>query len=287
MRFGLSDVPLPEDMDAVTPALARRVRELGFSGVFTRFTDHDPHAVTEAQCRRVRELFEAEGVAIFQATGYRPTLVHPDEAARGEAVRTLQAALRIAGWLGSRSIDTGPGSTSPNGPWAPDAYNYTPQAREQLVKSLREAAPAAEEHGVLLCVEGHQLVTLRSAEVTCEVVDAVGSEWVRIDFDPVNWITLETAYESGAAIDGWIEQLGDRIASAHVKDYVLQPHHMIHMDYATVGQGLLDLPALLRGMERRDPQLPVIIEAVPEDEVEAVSALLHRTAAELDIEVLA
>lgn len=159
MRLGISGAFLPERMDELTVAHARRVRELGCSGVFTRFTEADPLTVPEVRCRRVRDLLEAEGVTMFQATGYRPALVHPDEPARRDACRTLCAGLRIAGRLGARAIDTGPGSLSPRGPWFPHPYNYTREAREQLVKSLREGARAAEEYGVLLCAEGHQLVT--------------------------------------------------------------------------------------------------------------------------------
>ena len=273
-------------MEKLTSAHVRRVRELGFSGIFTRFTDDDPHAVGDRQCHRVRELLAFEGVTMFQATGYRPTLVHPDETARRAAVRTLRAALRIAGRLGARSIDTGPGSVSPNGPWCPDPYNFTPPARDQLVKSLCECVSAAEEHGVLLCIEGHQLVTLRSAEVMRDVVDAVDSRWLRVDFDPVNWITLETVYESGAAIEGMVATLGGRIATLHVKDVRLRDTMVVHLDHCAPGQGMLDTGAHLRSMERLDPALPVIVEAATTEELPAVGAFLRRIAAENEIEVL-
>jgi len=285
MRFGMSDAILPELIDDFTAAHAARVRELGYSGIFTRFTTEDPFATTEARCRRVRELLAEEGLAMFQATGYRPNLVHPDEGARGEAVRRLRRALNVAGWLGAHSIDTGPGSMSPNGPWAPDAYNWTPQAREQLVKSLRESASAAEEHGVKLNLEGHQFVTLDSAETTVEVLDAVGSPWVGIDFDPANWIGLRDIYDNGAAIERWAALLGERIGSAHVKDVVLRPDMMLHIDYCDVGDGMLDIGALLRVMEARDPDAPVIIEAVREERLADAIAVLRKHAAEQGIAV--
>ena len=285
MRLGVSGAFLPERMAELTVEHARRVRELACSGIFTRFTEEDPLTVSDAHCRRVRDVLAAEGVEMFQATGYRPTLVHPDESARREACRTLCAALRIAGLMGARAVDTGPGSMSPRGPWFPDPYNYTAQAKEQLVKSVRECARAAEEHGVLLCLEGHQLVTLRSAEVMREVVDAVDSPWVRVDFDPVNWLTLETVYESGAAIDAMLGALADRIASAHAKDVVVQDRLVVHIDHCASGSGILDTAALLRGMERIDPEAPIIVEAAETHELSDVFSFLRRTAAELAIEV--
>ena len=284
MRFGMSDAFLPERMADFTPEIAARVRELGFAGIFTRFTGDHPDVVTRADCRRVRDILAAEGVSVFQATGYRAPLVHPEEPVRRQAVQTLRAALKIAGDLGARSIDTGPGSVSPNGPWCPHPYNFTPRACEQLVKSVREAASAAEEHGVLLCLEGHQLVTLRSADIMCEVIDAVDSPWVKVDLDPVNWITIDSIYESGPAIDAMVATLGDRIASAHVKDALLTDEMVVHIEHCAPGDGIVDLGALLRNMEQLDPDAPVITEETTTKQLPGVLALLRRIAAEHGIE---
>src|SRR5207302_4042402 len=122
-----------------------------------------------ARAHRLRDLLADEGVRLFQATGYWQNLVNPDEGRRREAVRTLQAAIRLAQQMGARGIDTGPGSMNPDGPWFPHPDNWTPIVRRQLVGSLKECAPVAEECGVHLSLEGHQLVTLESAEVTKEI----------------------------------------------------------------------------------------------------------------------
>ena len=57
MRFGMCGAFLPADMDEFTPAIAERIKSLGFSGVYCRFSANDPFATTPAQCHRVRELF--------------------------------------------------------------------------------------------------------------------------------------------------------------------------------------------------------------------------------------
>jgi sugar phosphate isomerase/epimerase len=282
----MSDAFLPERMEDLTQDHVRRVRELGYSGIFSRFTDHDPFEVTAEQCHRVQSLLADQGVVMFQATGYRPCLVHPDETARVQAVRIMCEALRIASQLGASSVDTGPGSMSPDGPWSPDPYNFTPQAIHQLIKSMQEAAVAAEDHGVLLCLEGHQLVTVRSAEIMREVVDAVDSPFVRVDFDPANWIGLQNVYESGNAIEEMANTLGTRIATAHVKDVVLRPNHIVHIDYCPPGRGVMDVGALLRVMEQINPEAAVITEAVGEDLLAEVNEYLRTVADEQGIEVL-
>lgn len=278
MRFGVSGELIPRSMDDVMPALAARVRELGFSGIFSRFGDNDPHTTTEAQCRRVRDILDDAGLAMYQCTGYWQCLIDPDEGRRGEAVRTLQAALRVAAWLGARGIDTGPGSLNPRGPWWPHPGNWSPEARERLIASLRACAPVAEECGVFLSMEGHQLVVLDCAATMREVLDAVGSPMVKCDFDPVNWITLRTVYETGPAIREMVKILGPQIVSAHAKDVTIADRLVVHIDNVAAGTGILDYPTFLRLIEDLDPSFPVIVEAAAIDELPAVSAFLHETA---------
>jgi sugar phosphate isomerase/epimerase len=285
MRFGVSGDLIPRDMDEITPALTERVRALGFSGIFSRFGGNDPHTTTEARCRRVRAILEDADLAMYQATGYWQCLIHPDEAQRGEAVRTLQAALRVAGWLGARGIDTGPGSMNSRGPWFPHPDNWTAWAREQLVKSLKECAPVAEECGVFLSLEGHQLVTLDTAETMRAVLDEVNSPMVKCDFDPVNWITLQTIFATGPAVAAMVATLGPQIVSAHAKDVAIQDRLVVHIDNIAAGTGILDYPTFLRLIEDLDPSYPVIVEAAAIEELPAVSDFLHRTARECGIAV--
>ena len=96
MRFGMCGAFLPGNMDNFTPEIAERVKSLGFSGVFTRFSQNDPFDTSPAQCHRLRDLLADQGLHLYQVTGYWQPLMSPDESLRREAVRTLQAAVRIA-----------------------------------------------------------------------------------------------------------------------------------------------------------------------------------------------
>jgi len=286
MRFGMSGCFLPEDMNDLTPQMCQRVRALGFSGIYPRFRANDPHTTPLHQAHRVRDMLAGEGVRLFQVTGYWQNLITPDEAARAEAVRTLQAALRLAGALGARAVDTGPGSMSPLGPWAPHPGNWVFDARGQLMRSLRECAPVAEEAGVFLSLEGHQLVTLESAEVMQEVLDEVDSPWVRCNFDSANWITLKTVFNTGPALGHIFDVLGDHIVSCHAKDIWIEDRLALHLQDGCPGRGLMDFTTRFTRMERLNPDYPVIVEGAITEELPQVSELFHRTARELDIRVL-
>jgi sugar phosphate isomerase/epimerase len=273
-------------MNEMTPEICRQVRALGFSGIFTRFRANDPHGTPLHQAERLRKLLADEGLRLFQVTGYWQNLVTNDETARREGVRTLRAALRLAGAMGARGIDTGPGSMNPDGPWFPHPANYTFEARHQLVKSLKECASAAEDNGVYLSLEGHQLVTLSSAEVTKEILDEVGSPWVRSDYDSANWITLNTLFDTGPAIEHMFDVLGDHIVSCHAKDIWVENRLTLHLQDGCPGKGLLDFGTLFLRMEGLNPDYPVIAEGNSTEELPQVSELFHRLASELDIRVL-
>ena len=286
MRFGMSGCFLPDDMDAVTPEMCSRVRQLGFSGIFTRFRRNNPNDTPKAKADRLRQVLADNGVRLYQATGFWQNLVTPDEAQRRESVKTLQAALRLAGWMGARGIDTGPGSMNPAGPWFPHPDNWTAASRAQLLKSLKECAPAAQDAGVYLSLEGHQLVVLESAEVTRDILAEVNSPWVRSDYDSANWITRETVYNTGVAVNHHFDVLGSYIVSCHAKDIWIENRLALHLHDGCPGKGLMDFRALFRRMEALNASNPVIAEGNTTDELPEVSALFHTVADELGITVL-
>jgi sugar phosphate isomerase/epimerase len=286
MRIGMSGCFLPEDMRDFTSEICARVLALGFSGVFTRFRANDPHETPRHEARRLRDLLAGEGVRLFQVTGYWQNMVTPDETRRQEAVRTIRAALRLAGWLGARGIDTGPGSMNPAGPWFPHPDNYSASARRQLVRTLKDCAAAAEDAQVYLSLESHQLVTLRTPEITRDVLEEVGSPWVTCDYDSANWITLDTIFATGPAIDHHVDVLGRHIVSCHAKDVWPENKLTVHLQDGCPGRGLIDFHTLFRRMEALSSDMPVIAEGNATDELPEVAALFRQVAAEEGIRIL-
>jgi sugar phosphate isomerase/epimerase len=188
--------------------------------------------------------------------------------------------------MGARGIDTGPGSMNPDGPWFPHPDNWKPEAARQLVKTLKECAPAAEDAGVFLSLESHQLVTLKSAEIALEILDEVDSPWVRCDYDSANWITLDTVFDTGSALNHHFDLLGKHIVSCHAKDIWIENRLALHLEDGCPGKGLMDFHTLFRRMEALDPDYPVISEGNTTEELPAVSQLFHSIAQELGIRVL-
>ena len=293
MRFGVSGGLFPNHVAEFDESHAARVRELGYTGIFTRFDRDDPFETTAAQCHRVRAILADYGLTMVQAIGHRPPLIHPDETIRRRGVKTLREAIRIAAALGSLSCHTGPGSLAQigahysdwGGAWDPHGDNWEPVCREQLVKSLKEVAPAAEDAGVILGMEGHILVTLDSAETMREVLDEVNSPAVRCDLDPVNWLSLHTVFRSGAAIDHMVDILGSRIFNAHAKDVVVEKRLTLHIDEVPAGQGIIDWERFLWRVETLGPERFLVVEHAAVEELPGIKMFLDQKAAELGIAI--
>ena len=90
MRFGMSGCFLPETMDDVTPEMCRRVRSLGFTGIFTRFRKDDPHTTKKSQADRLRQLLADEGLRLYQTTGYWQNMINTNESERADAVNIVR-----------------------------------------------------------------------------------------------------------------------------------------------------------------------------------------------------
>ena len=151
---------------------------------------------------------------------------------------------------------------------------------------MRECAKAAEDAGVFLSVECHQLVTLRTPEIAREVLDAVGSPWVRCDYDCANWIDLATIYDTGAEIARHFDVLGKHIVSCHAKDIWLENKLALHLQDGCPGKGLIDFATLFGRLEALSPDFPAIAEGNSSRELPAVGRLFHETARRLGIKVL-
>lgn len=286
MRFGIVGGFLPDHMNDLTVEMCQRVRRLGFSGIFGRFKADDPFSITKTDAYHVRDMLHGEGVSLFEVTGYYPNLVTSDNTFRQSEIKRLIKSIEIAGWLDARAVDFGPGSLSSDGPWFAHPDNWTSDARNRLVDSLKTVAQIAEANDVFLTIEGHQLVTLENAHITAEVLDAVASTHIRTVYDPANWISRETVYNTTMAIENDMDVLGRHIISAHAKDIWIENRHALHLQDGCPGQGIMDFETLFKRMEQLSPDYPVLVEGASTEELMDVGKLFHEIADKVNIHVL-
>ena len=270
---------MPRELDDVDDQVARRLRQAGFTGVSVVL--YDPLSATQVACERVRDVLAGAGVRVAHANPLYEALVNPDEALRREGVRVLRHACRCARWLGSAITHVRPGSLNPRGHWLPYPGNTSPETLDRLICSLRETAPAAEDEGISLALEGGVPSPLDTPERTRQVVEAVGSPAVRVNMDAVNWVaSLQDAYDTTAFLHRAFDLLDPYIVCGHIKDVRVEEAFILHISECAPGDGIMDLETYLRRFEAACPDGYLLIEHLPDHEVPrakaAVDAALAR-----------
>ena len=234
---------------------------------------------------RLREVMAAGGVEPCQAVSRStPTSYRPDPRQRAIGIAEMQHMCRVTRWLGAGNLYLRPGSVNPNGSWYPHPDNARPETFQVLVDSVRQVCAAAEQEGVLLAVEGHGLSILDTPERIRDLIEAVGSETLRFNADPVNFVgSLADAYDTTAMIDWLFDVLGEYTICGHAKDFVVQDQLVLHIEEAVIGEGLLDQAAYLRRFEEACPDGYVQIEHLPEERIPQACASLYNTGVEAGI----
>ncbi len=260
MRLGIAGL-LPTNVAEINVAGVRRVREMGFAGAALFFFD-PPQTIANERAAEIGRMCGDEGVDVVEYGQYLANLVHPDASVRRANVETLHDACRVARALGCPAVITGAGSLNPNSQWAPHPENRQPETIDRLIASLREAVRGAEQQGVILALECHVLTPLFDVATTREVLDAVGSPALQVHLDPVNWMTLDTAYDNGPAIAAMFAALGpERIYGAHSKGLTVEDGGVTHLNetYTGAPDDLIDHATVLREMARLpgDPYLVI------------------------------
>jgi sugar phosphate isomerase/epimerase len=129
------------------------------------------------------------------------------------------------------------------------SMNYAKAPREELigrvVPMLREAAEAAAEQGVVLALENH--IDFTSHEVA-RILDEVGSEHLRVNFDTGNTIRLfEDPVEAAA-------RLAPYTISTHTKDIATRVRGGAPSENFTwwpscpIGEGVIDMPGIVEAL---------------------------------------
>ncbi len=239
-----------------------------------RFQDGGLPPLDDRLAEEVRQAMEENGVKIAVLSCYINP-VNPDEAARERDLRKFEEYLAFAGRVGAGLVGTETGSY--NADCSPHPWNRTDEAFDILVSSLARLARRAEECGVDIGIEGVVRHTAYSPVRMRALFDRVGSERVKVIFDPVNLLSPDNAYVQQAVIDQCVALFGGRIRAVHLKDFVLE-----NGDFRAVpvGQGQFDFAHLVRCIASLPQPVDYIFDEVAEGTLPSCKAYFEKILAE-------
>jgi sugar phosphate isomerase/epimerase len=280
MRLGVVGM-LPGDFRSYAPAQMQAIAALGFSGFGCHLDGRLAPEITAADCRALTELHLAAGLELVQfSLSYDQCLFAPDPAIRAAVTQTIERGIELARRLGAWALLIRPGSLNPAGPWTPHRDNHRPDNLARLIDTLRPIAARAEADGVLLVMETHAISILDSPEISAEVVEAVGSERLRVVMDPVNHFqSLRQVYHSAARLNQIFDVMGPIAPLMHIKDIAARNGLVLHLDEEAPGEGELDIGLMLRRFQAQHPNGYGLIEHLPIEKVPLANANVRRIAA--------
>jgi sugar phosphate isomerase/epimerase len=203
----------------------------------------------------------------------------PDPAIRSAAIEYCTRSLDLAERIGAHCCVNIAGSRGQR--WdGPHRDDLTEETFALIVKTVQSIIDAVRPSRTFYTLEPMPYMYPDSIESYQRLIEAIDRPAFAVHFDPVNLINSPQLYFANAAfMRAFVAQFGPAIKVCHAKDTVLRQQLTVHLDEVRPGLGTLDYPALLHALNQLDPDLPLMLEHLPnEDEYLAAAAYVRAIA---------
>ena len=280
MKLGLSAAG-SWDISTFDVSTLEGFKNLGFAGVVPRFPGFEE--LKEDQCAKIKSVYQEAGMDPVELGQYMLSFIDRDPAVRAASVKTMKRALERAAWMGCPVVITGSGSLNLKSQWFDHPDNHSWASFELLTQGLKETAKTAQDVGVYVGLECHTYTALDSPERVRDLLDAVGSPMLKIDLDPVNWITYATYRENGPFLHHMFDLLGDHLLGGHAKDVRQEDGLVVHLNETHAGDGNLDYVVYLQRLNQLDPDVYLVMEHTAAENVPAARDHIFAAAEEAGV----
>lgn len=215
----------------------RGLAEAGFEnveiGAVKGFLEHlDPDRLGADEIEEARGLLDRYGLRCVSMSGHAP--LHQ------EIGRTrLHNVLNAGKELGILVLNTFTGDAE------------SAEERKRFIEGARALADEAQAAGIRLCIETDSNL-LPTAEAGIDLLEEIDRDWIQINYDPGNVV-----YYTGARPEDDIKYGLGRIGHVHLKD---KRGGKGVLDFPPLGEGVLDIPDILRSLSGSGFSGPVSME---------------------------
>lgn len=141
----------------------------------------------------------------------------------------------------------------------PHKEDHTEVGYKRLIRQIEPLIAHAEELKVDFSIEPVVNHIIYDIKTMAKLVNDLGSNRVKIIFDPVNLMTKELAIDQRRFFETFFEAFETRINIVHVKDFVYAGDEK---QVLTVGEGKLDYDYLHQVIKQSQQPMDVILEGV-------------------------
>jgi len=227
-----------------------------------------PAVVPAQEADEVHAATEETGVEVV-AVSATYNMVHPDPLERQQGRRSFTAIAGAARRMGTRLLTVCTGSCDARDQWRYHPDNASPVTWRELCAECEAILRVAEAHDLVIGVEPELSNVVDSPRRARELIDALGSERVRIVLDPANLFEIAGPEQRRELVEGAIDLLADRIALAHAKDRGADGR------FTAAGKGVVDFRHYLRALRRSGFDGPLITHGLAQHEAAEVTTYLR------------
>jgi sugar phosphate isomerase/epimerase len=203
--------------------------------------------------------------------------VSPGSAIREHALARCKAQLRLADSIGARCCVNIAGSAGPR--WD-GAYreNYSREHWDATVSSVRDIIDSVKPTRTYYTLEPMPWMIPRDPDEYLRLIEAVDRERFAVHMDLANWITsAEKLFDSGEYARECFDKLGRYVRSCHLKDVALAPEFTLRLLESRIGDGSMDLLEYARRADMADPDMPMLLEHLPNEDIYKADLLKAQT----------
>lgn len=224
------------------------------------------HLAGEETVEAYRRAAEEAGLVIAEVGIWKNTL-SADPKERKEATEYAIGQLKMADRIGAKCCVNVLGT--PYGPRWDGGYrdNFSDEAWELAVAKVREIIDAVRPSRTRFSIESMPWMIPSSPDEYLELVERVDRDELGVHLDVVNMVTSPDRYFfNDRFLHECFSKLHGRILSCHLKDVRLLPDYTFQLQECSCGEGSLDIPLYVRLAESENPDMPMIIEHLADDD---------------------
>jgi len=208
----------------------------------------------------------------------------PDGQERKRALEKCIKSLALADEINARCCVNISGSRGRR--WdGPHPENLTRQTFEAIVEVVRKIIDAVKPKNTFYTLETMPWMYPDSVASYQALLKAVDRKSFAVHFDPVNLINSPSRYyQNRKIIQDFVRKLGCHIRSCHAKDTILLSELTVHLKETRPGCGYLDYGAFLQELNSLDPDTPLMLEHLSQqEEYQKAASFIREKAAENNI----
>jgi len=188
----------------------------------------------------------------------------PDPAKRSENRQKCLHQLELAEYIGACCCVNISGAIGEvwDGSYA---ANYAPETRAEIVSWLQDLLDTVKPVRTAYTLEPMPHMLPDSPESYLDLLQDVNRPGFGVHVDIVNMlVSPRVYYNNRQLVESTFALLGPHIRSCHIKDAILDHGLTVSIRETECGKGELDLVCYIREADRLNPDMPMIIEHLPD-----------------------